>query len=85
MCRYALVEDVSSNLYGNAVVEPRAIERVVIDIDNTADQVRGTNWQTSQPSDRAVRIEIRKALNKYGLPAAGQLFNRAYAYIEANY
>jgi len=32
-----------------------------------------------------VRIEIRKALNKYGLPAVGQLFNRAYAYIEANY
>ncbi len=64
---------------------PEIIERVVADIDAIVAQVRGTGWQTSHPADRQVRQEIRKALKKYGLPPAGELFNRAYAYVAENY
>lgn len=64
---------------------PVIVEEVVADIDGIVRQVRFSGWQTSQPGDRAVRIEIRKVLKKFGLPTAGELFDRAYAYIRENY
>jgi len=47
--------------------------------------VRGTGWQTSHPGDRMVRQELRLILKNSGLPPAGELFDRAYAYIRENY
>jgi type I restriction enzyme R subunit len=47
--------------------------------------VRGTGWQTSHPGDRTVRQELRLILKNSGLPPAGELFDRAYAYIRENY
>jgi len=44
-----------------------------------------TGWQTSQPGDRQVRVELRKTLAKHALPTTGELFDRAYAYIRENY
>lgn len=64
---------------------PVIVEEVVGDIDGIVRQVRFTGWQTSQPGDRAVRIEIRKVLRKFALPTSGELFDRAYAYIRENY
>ncbi len=64
---------------------PEIIERVVHDIDAIVEQVRFSGWQTSQPGDRKVRQEIRVTLKKYGLPATGQLFDRAYGYVRENY
>jgi type I restriction enzyme R subunit len=64
---------------------PQIIERVVTDIDTIVREVRFTGWQASSPADREVRQQVRKTLQKYGLPPAGPLFDRAYAYIRENY
>jgi type I restriction enzyme R subunit len=64
---------------------PDIIEEVVNDIDAIVRQAAVTGWTSSQPGDRAVRLEIRKTLKKYGLPPSGELFDRAYAYIRENY
>ena len=64
---------------------PVIIENVVADIDTIVRQVRFTGWTQTQSGDRAVRVEIRLTLKKYGLPSAGELFDRAYAYIRENY
>ena len=37
--------------------------------------------QTSHAGDREVWVQIRKVLRTHGLPASGELFDRAYAYI----
>lgn len=64
---------------------PVIVEQVVTDIDAIVKQVRFTGWQTSQPGDRQVRVELRKTLAKHVLPTTGELFDRAYAYIRENY
>lgn len=64
---------------------PVIIERVVEDIDAIVRPVRGSGWQTSQPGDREVRRRLRVCLNRHGLPAIGDLYDRAYAYIRQNY
>lgn len=64
---------------------PVIVEQVVSDIDTIVRQVSSTGCQTSQPGDRQVRVELRKALSKHGLPTTGDLFDRAYAYIRENY
>jgi type I restriction enzyme R subunit len=64
---------------------PVIVETVVTDIDGIVKQVRFTGWQTSQPGDRQVRVELRKVLAKHALPTTGDLFDRAYAYIRENY
>jgi type I restriction enzyme, R subunit len=64
---------------------PVIVEQVVTDIDAIVRQVSFTGWQTSQPGDRQVRVELRKVLTKHGLPNTGELFDRAYAYIRENY
>lgn len=46
---------------------------------------RFTRWQTSREGTRTVKTEIRKALKKFGLPATGELFERAYNYVAENY
>ena len=60
-------------------------ERVAEDIDAIVRPVRGTRWQASHPGDREVRVQIRKVLRNHGLPASGELFDRAYAYIAEHY
>jgi type I restriction enzyme R subunit len=64
---------------------PVVIETVVEQVDSLVSPVRGTGWQTSHPGDRTVRQELRLILRNSGLPPAGELFDRAYAYIRENY
>jgi type I restriction enzyme, R subunit len=64
---------------------PVVIESVVENVDSLVQPVRGTGWQTSHPGDRMVRQELRLILKNSGLPPAGDLFDRAYAYIRENY
>ena len=64
---------------------PIVIETVVEQVDSLVQPVRGTGWQTSHPGDRTVRQELRLILKNSGLPPAGELFDRAYAYISENY
>lgn len=64
---------------------PVIVERVAEDIDAIVRPVRGTRWQASHPGDREVRVQIRKVLRNHGLPASGELFDRAYAYIAEHY
>jgi type I restriction enzyme R subunit len=64
---------------------PIVIESVVEKVDSLVQPVRGTGWQTSHPGDRMVRQELRLILKNSGLPPAGDLFDRAYAYIRENY
>ena len=64
---------------------PVVIENLVEQIDAIVRPVRGTGWQTSQPGDREVRRQIRLVLRNHGLPAQGELFDRAYAYIREHY
>jgi type I restriction enzyme R subunit len=64
---------------------PVIVEQVVTDVDAIVKQVRFTGWQTSQPDDRQVRVELRRTLAKHALPTTGELFDRAYSYIRENY
>ncbi|MCB1003978.1 MAG: hypothetical protein KDB35_07300, partial [Acidimicrobiales bacterium] len=64
---------------------PQIIRNVADDIDTIVSQVSFSGWQRSQPGDRQVRVEIRNVLRKHGLPPAGELFDRAYAYVAENY
>ena len=64
---------------------PAIIENVVEQIDAIVRPVRGTGWQTSQPGDREVRRQLRLVLANNGLPAVGDLYDRAYAYIREHY
>ena len=64
---------------------PVIVDDVVRDIDTIVKQVRYTGWNETQEGDRTVRIELRKVLNKYGLPLTGPLFDNAYGYVSENY
>ncbi len=64
---------------------PIIVGHVVADIDSIVKEVRYDGWSATQQGDRLVRVEVRKALVKYALPASGELFDRAYAYIAAHY
>ena len=64
---------------------PLIIETIVEKVDSLVQPVRGTGWQTSHPGDRTIRQELRLILKNAGLPPAGELFDRAYAYIRENY
>jgi type I restriction enzyme R subunit len=66
-------------------VTPEIIERVVKEIDAVVTASRFTRWQTSREGTRTVKTEIRKALKKFGLPATGDLFDRAYDYVAEHY
>ena len=66
-------------------VAPEILERVVAEIDAVVMGSRFTRWQTSREGERTVKTEIRKALKKFGLPATGELFERAYNYVAENY
>jgi len=64
---------------------PVVIEHVVEQVDDLVSPVRNTGWQASHPGDRTVRLELRRILKDSGLPATGELFDQAYAYISENY
>jgi type I restriction enzyme R subunit len=73
---------------------PDIVEQVVHDIDAVAsgvkpppgsDEAAPVNWQTSREGVRLVKQAIRVALNKYGLPPTGDLFERAYSYVAEHY
>jgi type I restriction enzyme R subunit len=66
-------------------VAPEILQRVVAEIDAVVIGARFTRWQTSREGVRTVKTEIRKALKKFGLPATGELFERAYDYVAENY
>ena len=64
---------------------PVIVGRVVIDIDAIVKEVRYDGWSATQKGDRLVRVAVRKTLQKYRLPATGDLFDHAYAYIAEHY
>jgi type I restriction enzyme R subunit len=64
---------------------PVIVGKVVDDIDAIVKEVRWDGWNNSKEGDKAVRIAIRKVLVRYGLPASGELFDHAYAYVSQNY
>lgn len=64
---------------------PMIVENVVEQIDGIVRPIKGTGWQTSQPGDREVRRQLRLVLKNSSLPPQGDLFDRAYAYIEEHY
>ena len=64
---------------------PVIVGKVVEEIDAIVRPIRGQRWQESQPGDREVRRQLRLVLNSAGLPPAGDLFDRAYAYIREHY
>ncbi|MFI0791604.1 type I restriction endonuclease subunit R [Micromonospora rubida] len=64
---------------------PVIIGRVVADIDTIVKEIRYDGWSHTQNGDRLVRISIRKVLQKYYLPASGELFDHAHAYIAEHY
>jgi len=64
---------------------PIIVGHVVRDIDSIVKEVRYDGWSATQQGDRLVRIEVRKVLAKFALPAQGELFDRAYAYIAEHY
>ena len=64
---------------------PEIIERVVTEIDSVVTGARFTRWQESREGTRLVETEIRQALKKFGLPATGELFDRAYEYVAEHY
>ncbi|MDO8485438.1 MAG: hypothetical protein Q7S35_10925, partial [Candidatus Limnocylindrales bacterium] len=64
---------------------PAIIEHVVEQIDAIVRPVRGTGWQESQPGDREVRRQLRLVFRNNALPPAGELYDRAYAYIREHY
>ncbi|MHB8290524.1 MAG: hypothetical protein ACYDEY_15075 [Acidimicrobiales bacterium] len=61
------------------------IENVVEQIDAIVSPMRHTGWQTSQPGDREVRVQLRLVLKNNRLPPQGALFDRAYAYVREHY
>ena len=64
---------------------PVIVEHVVEEIDALVRPIRGSRWQESQPGDRDVRRQLRLILRNSGLPPAGELYDRAYAYIREHY
>ena len=64
---------------------PAIIEHVVEQIDAIVRPVRGTGWQESQPGDREVRRQLRLVFRNNALPPAGELYDRACAYIREHY
>lgn len=66
-------------------VTPDIVENVVAEIDAVVGAARFTSWQTSREGTRLVKTEIRRALKKFGLPAANGLFDRAYDYVAEHY
>jgi len=64
---------------------PEIIERVVTEIDSVVMGARFSRWQESREGTRLVKTEIRQALKKFGLPATGDLFERAYEYVAEHY
>ncbi|MER2133726.1 MAG: hypothetical protein ABS910_03500 [Arthrobacter sp.] len=64
---------------------PVIVGKVVADIDAIVKEVRWDGWNSTKEGDKAVRIAIRKVLVRYGLPATGELFDRAYSYVSENY
>ncbi|MFX0573123.1 type I restriction endonuclease subunit R [Nocardia nepalensis] len=64
---------------------PQILGNIIEKIDSLVLQTRYTGWQKSQPGDREVRRQLRLILKEYSLPPTGELFDRAYGYIAANY
>jgi type I restriction enzyme, R subunit len=61
------------------------VQSAVADIDHIVRQVGFAGWSTSQPGDRAVRLEIRRVLRRHQLPTTGDLFDKTYSYVRENY
>jgi len=64
---------------------PVLIGRIVEQVDAIAKQVCHPGWVSRPSSTRDVRLALRKTLKQNGLEHDGDLFDRAYAYVEEHY
>ena len=64
---------------------PDILERIVNDIDHIVVVSSFKGWQERSDGDKTVKREIRKMLKSYGLEPTGELFDRIYTYVRANY
>lgn len=64
---------------------PVIVGNVVRDIDTLVKEFAFEGWTDSHHAEREVRVELRNLLKKFQLPPAGDLFDKAYAYIAENY
>ncbi|MEU8028032.1 HsdR family type I site-specific deoxyribonuclease [Streptomyces sp. NPDC049099] len=68
---------------------PEGLSVVVADvadaIDEVVSRVSYTGWNATSKGDRIVKRELRLILNRFNLPADGDLFDKAYAYVRENY
>jgi len=64
---------------------PAIIENVVEQIDAIVRRVRCSGWQTSQPGNREVRVQLRLVLKNNGLSPKGALYEQPYAYVREPY
>lgn len=64
---------------------PEIIARIVDDIDKIVKATRFPGWQKTTTGDREMRQVLRKTLFKYQLHKDGELFEKAYAYINEHY
>jgi type I restriction enzyme, R subunit len=65
---------------------PVIVGNVVRDIDQLVKDFAFEGWADSMQASRELKRELRLLLkDKYGLPPTGDLFDKAYEYISANY
>ncbi|CAM4008296.1 type I restriction endonuclease subunit R [Janibacter anophelis] len=64
---------------------PVLIGRIVEQVDSIAREVCHPGWVAKDASVRDVRLALRKTLKQNGLSHDGDLFDRAYGYIEQHY
>lgn len=64
---------------------PEIIDRVVHEIDAVVGAIDFGRWAQGREKDREVKKAIRQALNKYGLPVTGPVFDKAYDYVAEHY
>jgi hypothetical protein len=62
-----------------------AVERIVMDIDESVLKARFPEWQSTSEGERLVHHEFRKVLLRYQLHRDQQLSDRAFAYVRRYY
>lgn len=64
---------------------PKIVQQVVEQIDKIVKTKRFKNWQNSNSGPREIQKALLLTLNQFGLGKDGELFAKAYGYIEEHY